>query len=123
MLKQATRVELNNELLALFHCMCSLGAIFQLWEVKPGIEAHPLTVEHVPTAQAIFGAGKVTVTIIAASSIIQEKSGKEQLGGAKKVLDSRRDVLPQMLVYSLEGIVAAKVATKREPGAAQRGTT
>lgn len=113
-------MELNNELLALFHCMSSLGAIFQLWEIQPGVEPHPITADHVCTAQAIFDVGKVTATVIASASIFQEKSDKKQSEGAKNILDSRGDVLPKMMVEALEALVATSANASRAPVGAVR---
>ncbi len=54
------------------------------------------------TANIIIETAKKTLTVVAASRILLEMSGEEQLNQATAILSSRRQIFPQSLVKLLE---------------------
>ena len=98
------------------HSMRShIKEVYDKWQMLPGLNRDEDFALDISSMEEGCACAKTTAAVVAATSIILEMKGEEQVSTAQSFLETRRGTLPKALANALDclGVVAAVPLAKR----------
>jgi hypothetical protein len=111
---------LTQESVQLFKCLAEVARFRKKFSITPSSDSEDVHAEVINLARGAFSEAKTVMTLAAASLVVYERTGDEQLREAREWMASKATILPKALLKELQTIVS-KSSVKIPAGSAAVG--